>query len=207
MEYNDFSSILVGHWGFYELFPDSDPHNEKIQLLTSLEPEDMLSRVESVLRDTTPLKLHYRTEEVFIPYDPHLRRTTYYFEFKGARMPLLDTFNSLSYEIVPWIVGDKKIKVGNPYVLNRFFLIDRWILNVLRHGGFITSEVYENKKNILLSKIHKLRSKKDMTGGTDYDGTYKDFTIERRRLLKQEEKFRPYKPLEYMQKFKSLRTI
>ena len=208
MEYNDLGAILIGHWGYYELFPDSDPHNEKIQFITDLEPSTIQEKVENILRDVTPLKLNHKTEETHIPHDPHLRRTTYYFEFKGARIPLFDTFNSSTYEMVAWIgIGDKKIRVGNPYVLSRFFLIDRWILNVLHKGGLIPEDVYRNKSIALVDKVSELRGKKELTGGTDYIGVYKNFVIERRKLLKQEEKFRPYRPLEYKARFGSLRAM
>lgn len=207
MEFNDLG-VLVGHWGYYELFPKSDPHNEKVQIISDIDPDAMREKLEMMLRDVTPMKLTYKTEELYIPYDPHVRRTTFYFSFKGSRVPLVDVFNSTTYEMIPYVTfGGKRIRVGNPFVLSRFFLIDRWILMVLQHGGFVLPDVAQKKSKVLIDKVLKLRTKSDMAFGDEYDGVYKDFAIERRRLLRQEEKFRPYKPLEYLNQHGVLRVI
>lgn len=207
MEFNDVG-ILIGHWGYYELFPTSDPHNEKVQIISDIEPDALQEKLENILRDITPLKLSFKTEEIGIPTDMQIRKTTYYFDFKGQRVPLLDAFNSTTYEMIPYLTfGDKKIKVGNPYVLSRFFLIDRWILAVLKQGKCITEDVMKKKSRVLIDKVIKLRLKKDLVFGEEYHGIYKDFAIERRKLLKKEEKFRPYKPLDYHTRFGKLREI
>lgn len=220
LAHNDLG-VLVGHWGYQELAgvalspakPEQHHLHEKVQLLTELEPAVVCEKVENLLRDVTPVKLQWKTEELYIPADMHLRRTTYYFETGGnqgkKRVPLLDTFNSLSYEIVPYVTGRNKMRVGNPYVLQRFFLIDYWMLGVLQKGGYLTAQVAGEKRDRLITAVRALRVPEyvKLRGGDEYTGTYKDLAIERRRLLKAEEKFRPYKPLEYFEQHGKLRQL
>lgn len=209
LEFNDLG-ILVGHWGYHELAKGSLPSYDKVQLLSTLSPDELKTRVENILRDVTPVKLDYKTEEVSIPHDMHLRRTIYYFDWKGKRTALFDSFNSLDYELVPTVTGrGKKLRVGNPYVLQRFFLIDLWMLSVLAAGGYITKEMASQKSTVLMDRVRALRADEYVTmcGGDEYQGVYKDLAIERRRVLKQEEKFRPYKPLEHFERFGKLRQM
>jgi hypothetical protein len=213
LEFNDLG-VLVGPWGYHELARASKaanlPSYDKVQLLSRLAPDALKERVENILRDVTPVRLEYKTEEVFIPHDMHLRRTIYYFDWKGKRTALFDSFNSLDYELVPVVMGrGKKLRVGNPYVLQRFFLIDLWMLGVLAAGGYLTPEIARQKSTVLMDRVRSLRAEEyiAMCGGDEYEGTYKDLAIERRRVLKQEEKFRPYKPLEYFEHFGKLRQM
>jgi hypothetical protein len=210
MEFTDLG-VLVGHWGYHELTGTGhEPVQDKLQILSDAEPEAMRERVEGLLADVSPVKLQWKTEEVFIPHDMLLRRTTFYFDWQGKRTPLFDMYNSLQYEIVPVVTGQvKKLRVGNPYVLQRFFLIDLWTIAVLETGNYIPREVATQKRAVLLERVSELRAERwtAMCGGDEYVGTYKDLAIERRRVLKQEEKFRPYKPLEYFERFGKLRQM
>jgi hypothetical protein len=207
LEHEDLG-ILIGHWAYHDLVKTKNKlEYEKIQLITSLEPDVVVEKIENILRDVTPLKLSFKTDEVYIPYDMNIRRTTYYFEFKNTKIALMDTFNSTSYEIVPFVLTDRKVKIGNPYVLCRFFLIDIFVLKALCVGGLIPEDVLEKKKASTFNCIKNLREKRDLVFGDEYDGVYKDFAIERRRILKREEKFFPYKPLDSIRKYGKLRTI
>jgi len=209
LEFNEIG-MLIGHWGCHELQGGAAPVNEKIQILTLLEPELVVEKVEAILRDITPVKLEWKTEELYIPEDLHLRRTTYYHEWQSQRIPLFDTFNSLHYEIVPHVTGQvKKIQVGNPYVLQRFLLIDLWTINILAAGNYVTKDYAIQKRSAIIARVSSLRDDEyvKLCGGDDYIGVYKDLAIERRRVLKQEEKFRPYKPLEYFEGFGKLREL
>lgn len=206
LEFNDLG-VLVGHWAYFEMYPDEDPRNEKIQLMNDFEPMLMQEKIDNVLRDITPFKTTHKTEELHIPHDLHIRRTTYYLQMGETRVALLDVFNSTEYEMVPYVLREHKIKIGNPYVLCRFFMIDRWILSVLNQGGFVNDDTLKNKSRILLVKTAQLRLEKDLVFKLDYVGVYKDFAIERRKVLKQEEKFRPYKPAEYFAQHGKLREL
>ena len=66
-----------------------------------------------------------------------------------------------------------------------------------------------DKRALIIAAVQVLRGAemRALCGGDDYVGVYKDLAIERRRMLKAEEKFRPYKPLEYFEQHGKLRQL
>jgi hypothetical protein len=200
--------MLIGHWAYHELQPKTpEPIGEKVQLLTEFEPDAVREKVENILREFS-CHVEVKTNELYIPHDMLIRRTTYTVHEGDKKTPLLDTFNSLDYEMVPYVYGaTRKVKVANPFAIARFLLIDRWTLSFLKHGNYITPEVFSKKARAILEKVGVLRALKDHVFLTDYDGVYKDLVIERRRLLKLEDKFRPYKPLDSFKMYGKLKQI
>lgn len=210
LKFNDLG-ILIGYWGVYELGAISDPEFEKIQLLTDKDAEFMEGQLTNIIKDDFPeLEFTSKIEPLYIPNDLGIRRTTFYVYVSDNRIPVLDTFNSLQYEIVPFVESaEKKIHVGTGPVISRFLLIDSWILNVLRAGDYIQEETlnYKTKKIIDIVKTMRHNGNDKYNKYKDYKGVFKDFAIERRRILQKEEKFRPYKPLEYKRQMGKLRDI
>lgn len=203
LKYSDFEYVLIGHWAFFAT-DKHDPHYEKIQFLTRLEPDLVCERVQNAMRDVRKIKLFHKKETLNIPNDMLIEKTTYYCEEKGRKIPIMDTFNSLSYEIVPYV--DYEVKVGNPYVLARFLLIDLWILKILHEGNYIIIDVLANKRKQIIEKLTLARGMRGAFTDT-YIGVFKDPVIERRKLLRKEEKFVAYKPYDYQKNNGMLREV
>lgn len=199
--------ILIGHWALYHLH-GTDPRGEKLQLLTALDPQSFTKKVNNLLRDATHMKVHYKTEPVHVPGDYWLARTTYYMHLDSTRkIGLLDTFNSLSYEMVPFhLIGG--VRVGNAYVICRFLLVDKWMLAILEAMGLLSKEVVGKKMLSLLSGITAARLMDKYKFMDQYDGIWRDPVIEKRKLVKQQNvKFSAYTPAMYEKQYGKLRQL
>jgi hypothetical protein len=211
--------ILVGHWAYYTITlhggqggqGGSEPLGEKVQIVIHPDttPESIGEKLDNILRDKTNFKVSWRTEDAFIPHDYWLKRTTYYLTFESgdkSRVPILDTFNSQDYELVPFhIVGG--IKIGNAYTICRFFMVDKWILNVLEAMGLVPQQIAKTKIISMYRKINVLRKMSDLIFGDQYDGIFRDLTAEKRKLIKEQEKYSPYVPYMYELRNQRLRVL
>jgi hypothetical protein len=197
--------ILIGAWAIKDLY-GTDPKNEKLQLIADITPGCMEDKINGVLRGEYEHKVTYHTDQVLIPNDIWLKRTTFYIYMDNEKIPVMDCFNSTTYEIVPFILSPRKVKVGNDFVLCRFLFIDIWTLRFLNLLGHIPDDSMINKIYANLNTVNMLRDKKNKYG-VDYDGVYKDLVVERRKALKEEEKYRPYIPYLYIQNFNKLRIL
>lgn len=179
----DYSNIgvLVGSWAVWKLLGGQQPAGEKPEYLTDKEPEEVANLISAE---------NWKIYDVNILDDQLLKKTTYY--IRG--IPVLHTWNSLTYEIIPTLKKDTVI--GHPYVICRFLLINYWIL----------SHISTTKKiNLIKRDIFRLNSTN--IERENYIGIYKDFN----QLVKKENKtldqYKPYKPYEYYQRYHKLREI
>lgn len=196
-------SILVGAWALKSLL-DVDPEFEKIQLL--VEPYDTdtwATRFTNVLGT----KVSYDIADATILDDYWLKRCTFKVIHNGEKIPIIDIFNSLDYEIIPWVTSPNGHRVGNPYVLSRFLLIDRWVLSLLSAMNVVPHDLYTKKAAAVHKYITKLRTMKDLCFGDNYSGTYRDLVVERRKLIREQERFLPYEPEGYLEQHGKLRTM
>lgn len=197
--------ILIGQWAYKEISGKA-PSNEKIQLLvpTGWTPDIVCEKLDNLLRGVTKFKLSHKTEDVFIPKDMWLKRTTYYFTVDEKRIPIVDSYNSLDYEMVPYQITERGVKIGNPYVLCRFLMIDRWVINFLVQLNVLNADSAKNKIASIYRTVADLRKREGF--GDQYDGVYKDAAVEKRKFIKAQEGFRPYIPFQYEASFGKLRT-
>lgn len=198
--------ILVGQWAYKEI-SGKTPQNEKLQLLvpSGWTPDIVVQKLENLLRGVTKYKLSYKTEDVFIPKDLWLKRTTYYFNIGDKRAPIVDSYNSQDYEMVPYNLSERGVKIGNPFVICRFLMIDRWVISVLVQLGVLNAQSAKNKIASIYRTIADIRTREGF--GDQYDGVYKDINVEKRKFIKEQEGFRSYVPYQYEQKFGKLRTV
>ena len=106
-----------------------------------------------------------RIDNPNLAVDPRLRRLTIHFESDGRREALIDVYNSAGFEAIPWqAVGEysggrrgrrarepakrahetselpTNLRIGTPYVLMRYRLIDFWIVQLLLSNRVIGSD-------------------------------------------------------------------
>ena len=100
--------------------------------------------------------------------EPRLRRLTIHLEVNGRREALIDVYNSAAYEAVPWQSASRRgggrrprdtrrrgadrdaaaitadppasLRLGTPYALMRYRLIDFWIIQLLLNNRVIGAE-------------------------------------------------------------------
>lgn len=198
-------AIIVGAWALKVLL-DADPEWEKLQLLVeTFEPDTLQERFNNMLGETD-VRFSYDTVDVVILDDYWLRRCTFRINIDGKAMPVLDVFNSLEYEIVPY-VERKGYRVGNPFVIARFLLIDRWVLALLRSIDKVPQDMYRRKAASVYRYLQRLRKLHDMCYGDQYSGTYKDLRVERQKFIREQEKYPRYEPQSYKHQHGHLRTF
>ena len=81
--------------------------------------------------------------EVNLPTDLYLTKYGIYLELDGLRAPIIDCFNSLSYEQIPTRLVDRQ-QHGNLFVLARFKLIDAYIAKTV---AAISGAAYDSAKH------------------------------------------------------------
>jgi hypothetical protein len=207
--------ILIGHWAIAEAntkSSDEYPIHEKIQYISQYSINDIVDRVQGIISHFGKYKVSYRTEECNLANDLQLTRTTYHIDVAGAKIALMDTYNSMSYELIPFIITEKrKVKIAHPYVIARFALIDYWMLKIIKFAKKIPADVADKKLkeyiNIILHDVPHLLENTIIDQDLNYEGVYKDFAIEKRKIMQQQDKFRPYKPMEYFSQHGFLREI
>jgi hypothetical protein len=203
--------ILVGHWAFAALDKtDKLPVFEKIQLLIppDISDKDICKNINNILRLEDHF-VNYKTEQIHIPSDYWLYRTTYYITIDNKKHPILDTFNSQNYEIIPFIFEkykDVNLKIAHPYCICRFLLIDKYIINILGQMNLLNEIIINKKINAILNILAKVRLMK--FDRDEYDGIYKDLNTEKKKLVKaQDQQFFPYVPKKYLESHGKLRHI
>lgn len=119
----------------------------------------------------------------------------------GKNIPILDIFNSTEYELVPYIpytitIDSKEyiIKIGNPWVLFRFMLIDIWIYKLLLGLKIINEQTYQFKERMLNANIQKIKKSDLMKKcfGLEYVGIHYDAIINKKKNT--DKLFYPYVP-------------
>ena len=92
----------------------------------------------------------WRIEDPKCPVDMRLRRMTVYLVHAGSagkrREPILDVYNSGAFDLIPCTTvaagphGGPALKIGTPFVLMRFRLIDMWTMQVLLRMGVVNAD-------------------------------------------------------------------
>ena len=108
--------------------------DSRIQLIAVDTLETVAEQV-SAIGKRAGYELYWRIEDPKIPTEPRLRRLTVSVQVGGGqsrRETVLDVYNAGAFEAIPFIELDSSpIKVGTPFVLMRFRLIDMWTIQVL----------------------------------------------------------------------------
>lgn len=181
---------------------------DRIQIISN----DDISNINLIL---TNLLKHYNLQivikkmETSIVTDFRLTKHIVYAvdSHTNNQQPIMDIFNSTSYEIIPYStiqlsIADKQIpniKIGNPFVLIRFKFIDLWNMKLVYHFSNNKKYIYILKSIILNIKIIKkyinnlIPDYDKLFQTTDYIGNYKSEKSAKKLIRKQY----PYLPAIY----------
>jgi hypothetical protein len=125
-----------------------------------------------------------------IPSDFQIIKYTLYLKAKD-KMPIMDVFNSASFEMIPYWHG-ATLRIGNPMVVLRFLLIDIWtarLVSGMKGGLNMNAKISELKgKFATMRKLAQEILKSDprrIFQSKDYIGRYINPTVAKRNLIKQ----------------------
>jgi len=162
----------------------------RMQIITSMAPEFILSTLKTLLNT----QLHSITHIVNLPQDFQLSKYTIYaITNRGYFIPIVDIFNSTTYELIPYTLQGG-IKLGNITVLMRFKLIDMWSQHII--SGFKKNEFLQQLMARIETQILILREKfyellfanpENIFQLSNYSGKYQDEIISK-RIIREDQK-------------------
>jgi hypothetical protein len=90
------------------------------------------------------------------------------------------------------------LKIGTPFVLLRFLVIDLWVLRMIHEMGHLTADMLKIKTKYILHVIESIKSPEmglmEKVFGTDYVGVHKDYVISKKIDNLKSKPFFPYYP-------------
>jgi hypothetical protein len=124
---------------------------------------------------------------------------------------MMDIFNSGTYELIPYVVYND-FNVGYPNVLNRFLLLDIWLLRILNHLKLIQDNTLKYAFQKMYTNLAQIRKIGSLPDKTIYDApaSYLGQYINLQRMtskLAMKNKFYPYNPEQYRYQRGTYRVI
>lgn len=107
----------------------------RLQLVSARRPADEAGELRK-LADAHDLRVETAVSEPRVPTDLQLQRLTGYFVGRDQkRQPFIDVYHLGQDELVPWVEpkGAAGVRVGAPFVVLRFYLVDLWTMMLLLH--------------------------------------------------------------------------
>ena len=221
--------VLLGEHALFIL--NEEPiQTSIIQICTVMDIEILVKTIQDL--PGVP-KLTYSDKPLVIMKDIMLRRTT----IKADETELLYVYNAAHYDLIPFITVHSKgkfIRIANPFVVMRFFLIEIWMVRWILAKGGIEEGFAKQRINSMLHKIIGLRKKMsegsqsnraittisdsyfehEETGlsifqvdPSDYLGEYVSEIVAQKRISAEQRKYPDYMPQKYYADTGTLRTL
>lgn len=200
--------VLLGSWAMKSLADPQLVHttHDRLQMMVlPFEPDAWLEKFRNIVSEY-PLSVN--TLDVPVLDDYWLKRCTVSATINGERVAIAELYNSLAYEMVPYVETTSGHRVGNPWVLARFLLVDRLVTSFLVATHTLTSAVLERRSTDVFNNIKRLRELHTLRGGDAHEGIYRDQRMMLKLLVQsQDKKIYPYEPDTHMQRDGHLREI
>jgi hypothetical protein len=168
-------------------------NDNKLTMISSLPFENIEKIVNNILNEMDDVKVLSIIQTPKIPYDFRLRKYSFYFLYDNMRVLFLEVYNSLSYELIPYIPDDllssyNTFRIAHPYVMLRYHLIDLLIINLTRVEENEKRSKW-NRKMEVINKVHNIseafldkHSSLVIPDVSIYVGIYEDQRVEMKRL-------------------------
>ena len=207
--------IIIGYWGYILYVKDDNSHNfedinifnlknERLQIISQNSIENDILTLETLVKKKSSFQISYKQQNINIPKDFRIKKYIISIVKNGNSIIIMEIYNSSSFELIPYIditYLNFKYRVGNPFVLLRFFLIDYWLLRYINALSKISTIIYENKLNNIMKCIKFIRSKIDLGFGIKYTGQYIDEIIADKLRKLSTKRHIPYLPYVKMRTF------
>lgn len=203
-------NVLIGDYALEALGLSSA---SRLQFISSMRVDDIAAAVEMVLKnDIRRIKVRvarvtFVKYPLNIPSDFQIAKYTLYVNNGREQTPIADVFNSSTFEMIPyWLLGGEysRVKVGNPWVLLRFMLIDIWVLKLILNIGTDSPEFIKGRVGNIIKnadKVRKVTREKINSDASElfqlngYVGCYIDENVAKKKLIKEiGERFPAYYP-------------
>jgi hypothetical protein len=202
------SNVIIGDYALANINSfksDCENLSSRLQIITSDEIEVISSKIEKALKASKQQStISFIKYSLNLPTDFQIIKWTIYLTTDKNQTPIMDVFNSSSFELIPYINGSGPttgIKYGNLFVLLRFKFIDLWVLRLILNIGSDNEKFIKSKIGEILNQIRLIRdyvdikSKEDLFQLSDYAGVYINETVAKKKLITERgERFPPYYP-------------
>lgn len=200
------NNVLIGDYAINcSLDISSKNTNVRLQLISEESIDNFVKQIERALKDEKISgTVSYIRYNLNILTDFQILKYTIYVTSDKNQIPILDFFNSSSFELIPFAKGKDTftdIKLGNLFVLLRFKFIDLWVMRLILNIGTDNINFLRDKIKDMLDQINKLRTciskkqKEELFQLKNYVGVYINETVAKKKLIiERGEKFAPYYP-------------
>ena len=108
-----------------------DRYVQKFQVVTGGDVEGVVDGFAAMVLQCSGARVQRKLHRVGLATEPRLTKTVVSVAREGGGYTaVLDVFNAATYELVPYTVR-AGVKVGHPYVVKMFLLIDLWLVRIL----------------------------------------------------------------------------
>lgn len=140
--------------------------------------KDRLQKIATELR----ANVHILTNNPQLTNDPHLRRMTAYLQVPGhSRDPLIDIYNAMEYDAVPFVqtsvsarsgeARDVPVRCGTLPVLGRFALVDLWTMQLLWRMKQVSAEFAKQQMRRIVRELSSIGNSIDQAVKSKGSGT------------------------------------
>lgn len=189
--------------------------------------EDDVNSIKKIVGNAHGLKyVDFSTRDVMVLSDFRLRRTS----IRVNKTEIMYIYNAASYELIPFneITSKKQtIRIGNPFVILRFLLIDIWILLWITSVGKVDRNFSDARVKQYMNTVMKLRKCIEtqnheismdfvnhsgplaifQSRSEEYIGQYDDEQTAQKTAALQTTRYRDYLPQEYIRVHGDYRKI
>lgn len=117
--------------------------------------------------------------------DFRLNKYTIYITNAVAKFPIVDVFNSGTYELIPY-EETAQCKIAHNLVILRFLLIDMWTLKIIKKST--DSQRYHE----ILTNFHAIKDRPVKFNLSKYYGIYQSENVAKKQLIKNQSKPKYY---------------
>ena len=108
-----------------------DKYVQKFQVVTSGDVDKFIDGFASMVFQCSGVRVQKKLHRVGLATEPRLTKTVVSVAKDGGGCTaVLDVFNAAAFELVPYTVR-VGVRVGHPYVVRMFLLIDLWLVRIL----------------------------------------------------------------------------
>lgn len=155
------SMVLIGEYGIQMALEEfSEDQRAMLQIITDLSLEETMGQAKAAIMKEFPnAKCSFQIKPLVIMQDFRLQRAS----LRVDEHEVLYAYNCGAYDLVPFNMAisksKKAIRVGNPFVLMRFMLVDFWTVRLLAGEGHIDQHYAKVRLDSIVRQLLRLRSK------------------------------------------------
>lgn len=158
---NNENVVLIGEHAL-KIIINTETTIPVVQIISQNDIETDFSEIEKIIKKTFKRNIPVTkfTRDLHIMQDFRIRRTTIKIGDTDNQKDIVYLYNAAQYDLIPYNLvqnGSDKIRLGNPFVLLRFLLIDFWMVRWVKRIGGIDESFAMQRLDSILNKILKLR--------------------------------------------------